>query len=331
MKAGTTTAARSFMTTSGIAGHRPGKVMALLAGLLLTSMMPPHASAQTVEDWRLEFGTRYWYSTGTARKDLYGPYGAVRVSRLTYDDLDAHAGEGYFRMDYGDTGLFIKGYAGLGTIVGGALRDEDFEPVVSPYSSTDSDQDKGRLAYASIDLGYTVLETNPTDGPSLRLGGFVGYHYYHQKLNAYGCQQTATNDTICTPALPASLKVITQDNDWHSLRLGMALDMQPMDRLRLTLDGAFTYSWLKGKDHHWLRPSINPVPEDGDGLGFQLEGVLAYQVAEGVELGIGGRYWQLGRFDTRAHFEETPGGGITQQEKWKSTRYGVFLQASWRF
>ncbi len=330
MNTACTTAARSV---HGRMRAERGRMMglAIVMGLALSGLTATETLADSVETWNMEFGTRYWYSTGEARKDLYDDTGTLLISRLTYDDIDAHSGEAYFRLDHVNSRFFIKGYAGLGGIVSGNLRDEDFEPLTVPYSSTDSEQEDGWLGYASIDFGFRFMDTGIDGGPRLRLGAFGGYHYYHEKLNAYGCQQTATNAYICTPSLSTSLKVITQDNDWHSLRLGMVADVQASDRLRLTLDAAYTYSWLDGKDHHWLRPSINPVPEDGDGHGFQLEGVLAYQVTEGVEIGIGGRYWQFGRFDTKAHFEDTPGGGFTQQEKWKSTRYGVFLQASWRF
>ena len=41
-----------------------------------------------------------------------------------------------------------------------------------PYSSTNSQQDNGYLAYASIDLGFNIIRQK-----GLRVGAFAGYHY----------------------------------------------------------------------------------------------------------------------------------------------------------
>jgi hypothetical protein len=72
-----------------------------------------------------EIGARYWYSAGQTDFDLYDSTGGILVSRLTYDGLDAHSGEIFFLAQHA-TGVFVKGYGGLGFIPGGSLNDEDF-------------------------------------------------------------------------------------------------------------------------------------------------------------------------------------------------------------
>jgi len=298
-----------------------------MTGLAGNSMA---ADMDMASDWGFDAGIRYWYSSGKADKDLYNGTGTLMLSRLTYSKLTAHSGEGFLRLDHNPSNIFVKGLFGLGGVTGGKLQDEDFPPVTVPYSSTLSKQDNGNLSYATIDLGYNLMDRRSGDGLNMRLGIFAGYNYYHQYLNAYGCRQTATS-TICVPTIPNSVKGISQDNDWHSLRIGAVMDLYPTDNLKLTFDAAYIHSWLRGKDHHWLRPAINPLPERGHGDGFQIEGVMSYKVTDNFSLGIGGRYWYFGRTKGHAHFEEAPVPGIPQVEKWRSRRYGVFIQAGYEF
>lgn len=55
-----------------------------------------------------EGGLRYWPSTGKASKELYNHKGTSLVSRLTYDDLDAHSSEVFFNAIHNPTGIFVK-------------------------------------------------------------------------------------------------------------------------------------------------------------------------------------------------------------------------------
>ncbi|MCV3211464.1 omptin family outer membrane protease [Mesorhizobium sp. YC-39] len=271
-----------------------------------------------------EGGLRYWYSTGEASKDLYDSSGTLRVSRLTYDRLDAHSGEVFFNATHNPTGIFVKGLLGAGGIAEGSLVDEDFLPYTNPYSNTSSDH-RGDITYFITDLGYYFWNT-----PRRRIGAFVGYNFWNERYNAAGCAQQATNPWICAPAIPTNVGIISQDNDWHSLRLGLAGQTQLTERLSLSGDVAFLFTRLDGKDRHLLRPKINPMPENGDGHGVQLEAVLNYKVTDLFNIGVGARYWRVAA-DGTAHFDETPGGGIPQVEDWQAERYGMFVQANIKF
>ena len=146
--------------------------------------------------WESEIGGRYWFTSGRTQIDLYGFAPSTdQVSRLTYDKLHAHVGEIFGRVEH-VTGVFVKGFVGLGRVNSGSLRDEDFPPFIVPYSSTDSEQREGRVTYGTIDLGWNWRS------PGLKLGAFAGYLYYFEKLNVYGCTQTATNPFICVPSIP---------------------------------------------------------------------------------------------------------------------------------
>jgi hypothetical protein len=280
-----------------------------------------------------EAGGRYWYSTGRTHKDLYGTAND-KVSALTWSDVTGHTGELYFRGDL-TRSIFIKGYAGIGGGGDGNMKDEDFPPLTTPYSSTKSKLDSNDLEYASIDLGYTFYDTRRASytGPAsgMKLGGFVGYHYWYEQMKSYGCTQTATNPDICAAGnYGSNVNVHTQETTWNSLRLGIAGDFILNNRLKLTAEAAYLpYVDFSGVDHHNLRADINPLNEDGTGTGVQVEGVLTYQLTSNIDVGVGGRYWHVEADGGKAHFEEK--GGTAQPVAYNADRYGVFVQGGYKF
>jgi hypothetical protein len=179
-----------------------------------------------------EFGARYSQSAGKSKKTLYDQSGTLLISRLTWTGATGHSGEGYFNIT--STGVFLKGYFGVGMFSGGNLQDEDFPPVIAPYSSTNSQAKDGHLSYASADLGYYLLDTTHA-----KLGPFVGYHFYGEKLNAFGCTQTASNPGICVPSIDNSIRVITEKDNWYSLRVGVAGEVMIAPGLKLSGDAAY--------------------------------------------------------------------------------------------
>jgi outer membrane protease len=280
-----------------------------------------------------DFGLRFWYGSSSTAKNLYDNTGSLLVSRLTYGNLSIFAAEAYARFDL-NRRWFLKGYVGGGTLRKGNLKDEDFPPVVAPYSATWSVQENGSPIYANVDAGFNVVF-----GPDFRVGLFGGFHYMNETVSAFGCTQAAFNPFICGPApIPNQVKAITQDNNWYSTRFGIDGSLE-IGRFRLSAEAAWLPSvWLYGSDAHWLRISnfvgsfTSPVPEDGKGWGYQLEGFVSYRVTEALSLGIGGRYW---RMQTRGltHFENHVVGipALPQAVEWKTDNFGMFLQMSLKF
>jgi hypothetical protein len=271
------------------------------------------------------FALRYWYGFGSTKKNLYASSRDELISRLSYTGLRSHSLEIFSRVDHASTGLFWKGYAGGGLLTGGSLQDEDFPPFVVPYSSTDSTLQNQTMGYISVDFGGALLR-----GPDFRIDGFIGYHYLHQRLKAFGCQQTASNPLICAGGIPDSVAVIVEDDTWQALRLGLSADFPVADRWRLNLEAAYLpYVWLSGSDNHLLRPDL-PVPilQDGHSWGYQLEALLSYKWDNAISIGVGGRYWHLESKGT-AHFEDL--GGVPQPLDFKANIYGAFVQGTYRF
>lgn len=263
-------------------------------------------------------GFRYWFSSGRVRYDYYADSTpTMLVSRLSYDDLTAHTGEFFFRIDgvHGPlANVFVKGYAGGGILPRGTLYDEDFSPIIDPYSKTSSDT-KGSTWYATVDVGYNVF-TNER----FRVGAFVGYHHWQETVNAAGCTQVGSNPGICGVPIPTSVRVITEEDQWRTLRAGLVTDVRLTDRLTWTGELAFTAAWQKALDTHYF--TFGADPASGHGTGFQAETMLNYQVTDNFKVGLGARWWRLNT-DVIDSFG--------QLLKYTTDRYGVFGQASYRF
>jgi len=204
--------------------HSTRLVTCLALGLLAAapaaaadwSYKAPAAPATYTSD----FGMRFWYGSGKTGKTLFDDTGALTVSRLGYDGFSIFTAEGFARFDL-SSGWFLKGYAGGGALLGGQLKDEDFPPVVAPYSATLSPIKNSSMSYGSADLGFKLVR-----GGDFYIGAFAGYHFMRQSVSAYGCTQIATNPDVCVPTIPDSIKVISQNNNWHSLRVGIDLETQ---------------------------------------------------------------------------------------------------------
>jgi hypothetical protein len=261
-----------------------------------------------------EVGARYWYSTARNGYNYYGDTtSSMLVSRLTYEGLTANSGELYFRGDAA-SGFFLKGFIGAGSINAGHLRDEDFPPFALPYSQTTS-ATSGSLNYGAIDLGYSLIGK-----PNARVGAFVGYGRWHESVAASGCTQLAGNTDICTPAVPTSIALVNETDNWNLLRLGVTGDLMLTDKLKLTADAAYIRAWQNALDDHFFTFGLDPA--SGAGNGFQLDAILAYQLTSSFNLGVGGRWW---------HLETNAIDSFDQLLTYQTDRYGVFVEGSYKF
>ncbi len=278
--------------------------------------------------WQVEAGVRYFYSSGKMRYRLGDPFVAGQTnSQLTYSNMNSNAGEGFARVDH-YSGLFIKGFVGGGNIFHGRLNDEDFPPAIVPYSNTVSNINEGGLWYGTVDVGY-----NPWMTDRYKVGFFAGFNHFHEQASGFGCTQIAGNPFICAPvAIPGNIKVLTETQNWDSIRLGVNAVFNLMPNLHWTVDAAaLPYTRETGYDNHWLRGTgifnINPLPQTGTGWGYQLETILAYDFTRNFSVGVGGRYWYA---ETNSGTTQFPGFPVSPT-KFTTDRYGGFIQASYKF
>ena len=271
---------------------------------------PSSTEAPWTAGWEFEGGARYWYSSGNFTSANGTPNSLV--SRLPYNNLDGHSGELFGRLD-APFNLFVKGFVGVGGITNGSMYDEDWglgsnlasEP--SGYEITQSGVN-GAMSYLTADIGYDVLR-----GRDHKVG-----------TCAQGCEQLVSPGSgVCSPTIPNGTNVISENDTWHSLRVGTAAEVEILDRLKLGVDLAYLpYVFVESLDEHKVR-SLN-FPSTGTGNGVQAEILLSYRVTDSFNVGIGGRYWAM--WTTNAWLKD-----YSSYVTLDTQRYGVFLQASYSF
>jgi hypothetical protein len=103
----------------------------------------------------------------------------------------------------------IKGIAGTGS-GRGQLNDEDwnlpFGAGLVPYSNTLSAVGDA-INYGVIDVGYDWWR-----GSGYRIAPYIGYSFFLQDMEGYGCRQIANRFSDCVPQIPASVLGITEDD-----------------------------------------------------------------------------------------------------------------------
>jgi hypothetical protein len=144
-------------------------------------------------------------------KDLFDdPRSSTNLnSRLTYSGLTTGTYEAYGRVDT-SFGSFFKGDAGFGGLGRGSLDDEDFPPAIVPYSSTLSQQQGGKLAYASVDYPAEARPSERRAVRGLRLSGGK-----RQCLRL----QSDRRQSVCVPAISTGIVGITEQTQWQFVRL----------------------------------------------------------------------------------------------------------------
>ncbi len=292
-------------------------------GLINLQLIPELFNANL---WETEIGTRLFISTGIdgAPQPLLYNAGMPLISRLTFSNLNAISQDVFARADH-VSGLFAKGYLGAGSITNGQLNDEDF-PAGGAYSNTLSNA-KGNLSYATLDFGYSFLNK-----PTGKTGAFIGYNYFAQNINVYSCMQQANAEICHIPSEISDFMGISEDDYFHSLRIGLSTQMNLTKQLTLTSESAYlpivTFS---GKDMHNARQLMGPE-QSTHGDGAMLESVLDYQLNNSWSLGLGGRYWMWNMRNGSVTFDflGSGGGSISEPARYNTERYGVFLQLNYR-
>ena len=277
-------------------------------------------------DFRGEFGTRIGYSTGRFQKHLYDPYEhGLLLSVLTWSGQKGAALEAFARLDH-QSGWFVKGTLGGLNLRSSHMHDEDTDAAMAPapYSNTVSITKNGRTFYGTVDLGLMLTQNAEWD-----LGAFIGYGYYAQHLNAYGCQQVAGNPSVCSPvAIASNVLALSENEKWNVVRLGLAGNFMATQRLRVSGEIAWLpYAHLNSIDKHWLRPDINPMEQHwSSSRSFQVEASLAYVLSRQWSVGTSLRYLSL-EADGSTRFPGDPDSPM----RFRSSRATAYLQAVYRF
>ena len=293
----------------------------------LDAAFMPGGPAAAAPAWKLEAGVRYVHGWGQFHKDLglQGMGVTGLASRLTYDASSSNGAEAFARLDT-PFDVMVKGVLGGGTGTG-SMNDEDWGlpsppfPAFVPYSNTLSSVDED-IRYGIVDVGYTWWR-----GAHHTLTPFVGYSYFQQYMRAYGCAQIANPNSDCVTVIPTSTLGITEYDTWQALRLGAALQFALAPRLDLAAEAAYLpYVDFEGTDNHVLRALISP--EDGRGVGVQLEAMLTYSLTDALSVGVGGRYWSMWTTSGTVNFGGT---GTYIPMRYAAEQAHLLVQGSYTF
>jgi outer membrane protein Pom len=296
--------------------------------------LPP----STEPNW--ELGARYWWSEGktgfSINSSKINPAFGNPTSKLSYEGMQGNSAELFFRATNGGN-IFAKGFAGGGWLDGGSLDDEDFFAGQIKFSDTFSKIKGDSLGYVTIDLGY---DFKLIDGASkLTIGPYAGFNYWGESQVAFGarCNRDDVGGAICGPPgfveVPFSTKVIRNEPNWASLRLGAEVRARLWDRLSLIGDfAALPVAYVWNEDSHYLRKDIGTIPnavDRGTGWGYQLEGEARYDITPNWEIGAGVRYWFADT--THGNSEFVHFNTKVELDDFSSQRFGVFGDVTWRF
>jgi opacity protein-like surface antigen len=292
----------------------------------------PHDSASIWDksNWEFDVGVRAFFSNGLDEESnplFSNPPTPYVLSRLFWGNMNSLAGETYARVDH-SSGWFVKGNLGAGGIFNGTLNDEDFPAFNfrTGYSNTLTSI-TGSLGYATLDVGYTLLKA-----PGAKLGAFVGYNFYSEQALGHSCTQIADGNS-CFGVFPNYL-IITQDDQYNSMRIGLSSEFMLTDRLKFVADAAYVpLVNMSGVDNHNARGAYFPET-DSDGYGTMMEAYFSYNVTDHWNVGAGGRYWSWTmRHGTSESVFETFGSGTPSYEanNYGTRRYGAFVQSGYHW
>lgn len=293
--------------------------------------------------WAFEVGARYWYSTGTTKfgftNNVY-PYGSP-TSTLDWNSTTGHSGEIFARLDHHPSGLFVKGVAGAGTLRGGEMIDRDYVINQSTFSDTSSQISGDNLRYFTADLGYAV--DLPRYG--VRLGGFVGYHYWREKMTAYGLTCNGVDiggpPYFCGPPgavlFGTDTAVMVYEPTVHALRVGAEARLRVSQRWSVSGEAALIpIAWFENKDSHLLRQGMSdlgPAPNvitRGHAYGGMAEVFVNYEVTANIEASMGVRYWGINAFRGNV----AAGPAFAQEDElmnFEMNRFGLLAQIKGKF
>jgi hypothetical protein len=306
-----------------------------------TARLPERPPERRLSPYAFEVGARYWYSEGMIRFGFANgnPQFGSPTSTLNWSGMSAHSGEIFGRVDHKPTGWFVKGLFGLGAVADGQIADRDFLAQQISFSDTTSNIKDGSLIYGMIDFGWAYSPVS-----DIRIGFFVGYHYWSESVTAFGvlCNPVSFPVNFCgapdSVAIPFDTAVLRYEPTWHVVRLGFEGRAAIAERWSVSGEiAAVPFAVVQNKDSHLLRqdpadlgPAPNVITDSKYAFGVETEVFINYALTPNIEIGGGARYWGLASYDGRV----SHGPGFASGDpltNFEMQRIGVLLQVKGKF
>ncbi len=325
--------------------------------LVVVAVLESQAFAQdAVEEKRprLEFGLGGWVITQGETKWAHNastiPGLGNPTSKLTYKDVGTNIIEGTARL-WVTPKWFGRLTGGFGAIGGGRLTDNDYLSADggAPSSQTFSDIRGGSTWYVNADVGRRVVEFPHSRG---WLDVFAGYQYWYQRSTASGLGQvacstagqttdldpgrTGTQPLCPAPSISNSIDVITNTSNWHSIRVGGAIEYRLTRRLSLQSTIALIpISIIDNKDVHHLRPDLSKNPSLsmlGYGIGADADIGARVMIVRNVFASVGYRVWWNRMLDGNLTFHNSDGSSNEfPLTEFQSFRHGLTVGLNYSF
>ncbi|WP_141693784.1 outer membrane protein [Methyloligella halotolerans] len=281
-----------------------------------------------------QMGMRFWASEGSTKYSIdsarVNPALGSPTSVLDYDGMQGRTLEYTLRAE-NPSQWFFKGFAGGGWLSGGSLDDEDYFAGQVKFSDTYSSIEDSSMLYGTADIGKRF--TVSTAGPQVDVSPFVGFNYWGETADAYGAR--CNGGTLCpagTNLVAPGSRVIRNEANWYSLRLGTEVKAKFFDRV--TLIGEFALLPIAGiynEDSHLYRADLGPVPNiqgRGTGWGYQVEAAAQVDITENWALTGGFRYWYAETNGTQKFVASETDVDLND---FTSERVGVYGDVTYKF
>jgi hypothetical protein len=299
------------------------RVTATVCFLLSFAAMASPARAQLPQDASLAVGSRVWISSGFATNN-------TALSELRWRGVDSVVPE--VNADFVWKRFVLLGSIGGGAIKQGALIDEDFNDFDhnSRFSRTRSDTEDTGLFFINADAGYRLWRWGSAEAPGF-VDGLAGFQYWYEKYVAFGVT-SAFPDVVP----PLSGKVITQEWNWYSLRLGTRAQV-PIVKGLTAKARFYVIPWSHSlvNDTHHRRSDLLHDPSFKDeadgGVGVQLDAGLSYRVWRGLSVEAGFQYWWIKSGEGTSTARTTSGDFEGRLNENKTERYGPYVGLQYRF
>lgn len=311
-----------------------------LPGLVATAR-PVSAQVERTEavggNWSASIGATAWLSYGETSWEHESPAPPLLLgSQLRWRDIEGpvYSLEG----DFVWRRLVLTAAGGWGSVESGNLIDDDFvRNTGSLLSSTRSTVDDGSIYYANINFGWRAVEWRDSKQRKGFLDLLAGYRWWHERYEAFGILTLAASASFPASNQPSSVKVITHEWTWQSVRVGGRAYF-PFPRGVGVRGAAFFFprSSLEVEDTHHLRTDLRQDPsivtKGTGGFGYQVEGALTYTFWRGLGAEAGYRHWQVALSDGDVQFRNVTGSGpkLPLREA-SSERSGFFAGLYYRF
>ena len=288
-------------------------------------------------DWSASLGANVWFSKGEIEWEHEVPIGdGVFIgSKLHWKDIETPIYS--LDADFVWRRFVVTAAAGWGTVESGEFIDDDFIAGGPLLSRTRSPVDDGSVYYGNVALGWRAVEWRDFENRRGHLDVLAGYQWWREKYEAFGVFTIADSVFLPGGSVPTSVRVITHEWTWHSIRVGGRVYV-PLPFGFGARVGAFIIPWssLRVEDTHHLRDDLRQNPsvltEATGGFGYQVEAALMYTIWKGLGIEGGYRRWEVSFDEGDAKFREAGGGSpVFDLKDASSKRYGFFVGLYYRF